>query len=341
MLLDMLCADFLATADLPDLFSSAGGWTVVAGEGARGNDAFACASSVGLLQRTPMQTPSGSKVVVGFRFKTTGLPAARQIWSAKDTGTDQLSLGLNTDGTLRLKTGDFTFGTTLGTSTTTLQAGTNYFIEIEAVIHSSTGSATVYINGVAAIGPLTNVDTQATASTTWNTYSFNGIGSGDTSYVSDIYAADGTSGDITAVIGDCRVDAHAPTSDGGVDEWTPSTGTDAYAMLDEAAPDDDTTYIESGTNDQRTVCGFDDLIPTGAAIKGIAVVWNMKKTDAGASTVAPVIRQSATNYDGTAQAPSDSAYAYFGQVYEQDPDTSAAWTESGFESAEFGVKKVS
>lgn len=341
MLRDMLCADFLATADLPELFTSSSGWTVATGVGARGNDAFENVGGSQLLQRTPMSTPSGDTAIIGFRFEiTTSMPSAiRDILQVIDTGAIQVSVTLNTDGTLSVYRGGVQFGTLLGTSSLTLLLNSHYFIELKVVI-GNTGSATVYVNGVSALA-LSSVDTMNSASATWNTYGVAGGGTGATVHASDIYAADAVAGEIDDVIGDARVDSHAPTSDGGVDQWTPSSGTDAYAMLDEAAPDDDTTYIESSTTDQRTVCGFDNLIPTGAAIKGVAVIWNMKKTDAGASTVAPVIRRSATNYDGTAQAPSEDVYGYFGQVYETDPDTSAAWTETNFNAMEAGVKKVS
>lgn len=335
-LVDMLCADFLATADLDQLFTASSGWAVSAGAGPRGNAAFYSVNG-GVIQRTPMSVPSGSTAIVGCRLKFSALPGgARDIIQVLDTGGIQVSLDLNADGTLSVYRGGTQFGTLLGTSSLTIAPESNHYLELKTVI-GNTGSATVYVNGVSALA-LTSVDTMNTANATWNTYSVIGPGSLETT-LTDIYAADGTAGEVSDVVGDVRVDAHVPTSDGAVDEWTPSSGSDAYAMLDDATPDGDTTVIETSTTGLRTVCGFENFIPTGATIKGIAVVWNMAKTDAGASTVAPVIRRSATNYDGTAQAPNETNYEFFGQVYETDPDTSAAWTEANFNAMEVGVKK--
>ena len=67
---------------------------------------------------------------------------------------------------------------------------------------------------------------------------------------------------------------------------------------------------------------------------------SLKKTDAGVCTVAPVIRHSGVDYPGAAITPGTS-YAYGLAIAATNPGTSAAWTEAGFNAAEFGYKRVS
>jgi hypothetical protein len=83
-----------------------------------------------------------------------------------------------------------------------------------------------------------------------------------------------------------------------------------------------------------------DAPVAGAAIYGVQHCLNLKKMDAGTCTVAPVIRHSSTDYVGANLSPG-TTYAYGLQIAATNPGTSAAWTETDFNNAEFGYKKTS
>jgi hypothetical protein len=59
----------------------------------------------------------------------------------------------------------------------------------------------------------------------------------------------------------------------------------------------------------------------------------------GTRQIAEVCRSGGTNYVGTTQT-LGSSYLMYRQIHETDPATSAAWTQTGLNSAEFGVKVV-
>lgn len=338
---DMLCAGFLATADLGELFVSVGTWTVNATGGVRGEPAFEVTANSGALRRAPFNAVSGATGIWGLRFKVSALTANVQLLRINESGTVQLSVTLQADGSLVCKRGDFTFGTTLGTSAAGLVlSGQHYYLELKSLIANSGGTATVYLNGAAVI-TVTGVDTQDTGSATWNSVDYGGAPTGHTLTISDLYMNDGSGAANNDVWGDTRVDEHKPDADGGVEDWTRSAGLDSFALLDEAAPNDDTDYIESTTAGNRTVCSVENFKATGGAIKATALVWSMKKTDAGASTVAGCIRRGGVNYDGAAKAPSNGVYGFFGECRDTDPSTSAAWTEANFNAGEYGVHKAS
>jgi hypothetical protein len=65
----------------------------------------------------------------------------------------------------------------------------------------------------------------------------------------------------------------------------------------------------------------------------------MEKTDAGAATLAPVIRHAGVDYPGADLSPG-TTYAYGLQIAQVNPGTGASWTEAHFNAAEFGIKRT-
>jgi len=77
----------------------------------------------------------------------------------------------------------------------------------------------------------------------------------------------------------------------------------------------------------------------GAVVYGVQHCLDAKKMDAGPATIAPVIRHSGTDYVGAGLSPGLS-YAGLLQVAATNPGTSAQWTVTDFNAAEFGYKKT-
>jgi hypothetical protein len=51
-----------------------------------------------------------------------------------------------------------------------------------------------------------------------------------------------------------------------------------------------------------------------------------------------VIRSNSTDYDDSSQAIASTDYLFINRISEVDPNTSAAWTDTNLNSAEFGIK---
>jgi hypothetical protein len=119
-------------------------------------------------------------------------------------------------------------------------------------------------------------------------------------------------------LGDCVVECLLPqTGNGDLTDFTPSTGTDHGAMVDENPPNDDTDYTTGDTAGQQDCYQYPSLALTGA-ILGIQTNLYAKKTDAGARTVAPIVRLGSTTYVGVAVAPATS-YSYLTAIRELNP----------------------
>ena len=137
---------------------------------------------------------------------------------------------------------------------------------------------------------------------------------------------------------DVRVDARRPTAPGATTGWTPSAAPN-WSCVDDSAPNDDTDYVEATAVGLTDTYAVQDAPVAGGTIYGVQVNLSTKKTDAGSCSLAPIVRHSGTDQVGSAFNPG-TAYAFARAVYPTNPGTGAAWTESDFNAAEFGLQRT-
>jgi len=263
------------------------------------------------------------------------------LFAIKDTNTYQVWFRLNTNGTISAFCGAGYPSTLLGTTTGSLQVNVWAYVEFKVLIHGSAGTVDVRINGVNSLS-LTGVNTQAGTSAIWNVARFGYIavstGSTITCDIDDVVVMDGSGSYNNAFIGDVTISILNPNGAGNSTDWTPSAGSN-YQCVDEDLVNDDTDYVSSSTLNTKDLYAFADA-PAGADIRAVQVLAAVRKGAEGPGQVTLVTRSSSTDYDGAAQGIGGTTYSYVRQVLETDPATAAAWSESGFNAAEFGIKKV-
>lgn len=337
MLLFMDGFSHYATADLGKKWTSVTAAPTITSNGARGGGALTVVTSDAAAKSF---TPVAS-VVFGFRFKFTNANAsAKKICTLYDVATAQVDLRINADGTLSVTRA----GTALtgGTSTNTMSAGTFYYVEFKVTISDSIGANTckVRVDGVDWITVATGQDTKATANALCNVLELGPSGSlTGTYYYHDLYLCDNSGSTNNDFLGDCRIDTIFPTSDGNYTQFTPSTGTDHYALVDEATPNT-SDYNSDATAGHRDSYGMGNLAAlTSQTVYGIQTNAAVLKDDAGVRTAATFVRSSSTNSDGATVGLSVSQ-TYISQVFETDPNGSIAWTESSVNAMEGGFKVV-
>lgn len=317
------------------------GWTLVnsATLGVAGRINGNCArftnanSSNALVKSLPS---TYSTVIVGFAFRNSSTPTADHLQLRLRTsgGATVAEAYVTSTGVLRVKNSG---GTTIATGTTAIVANTWNYVELKLVVNGASGSCEVKLNGQAEI-----------ASTTGNFGSTN-VGdvylnrnqtqvAGNVEY-DDIYVCD-TSGSLNNnFLGDFHVQTLYPTADGNYSQWTPSSGSNHYDRVNETAPDGDTTYVSDATVGHRDSYVYGDLTPLTGSVFGVQTVMYARKDDAGTRQIAAMVRRSGSDYDGSTVTLTTS-YTYYSEIRETDPSTSAAWTISGVNAAEFGVKTV-
>jgi hypothetical protein len=290
-----------------------------------------------------------SEFLLGFAFKLTSIVAGVLLVTFKD-GTAQANnlcaFYINGSGKLafgRRNTGNPYDGisTNLATGATTLQANRWYFVEAKLKINSSTGYIEVKLDGTTDISMTTSLNTTSSG----NNYAIDiclnesdtaGVGTAGL-YFDDIYLFDNT-GNGMSYIGDIRVLDLVPTSDGTYSDFTPSTGINNYATIDEL-PSVDTDYVYTNTVGSTDTYGFQNLPANATAVFGVVYVTRSFKTDAGSRTLRNVMRQGSTDYERSnsdTPIPVNASTTFYSETV--NPATSVAYTVSDINDNEFGFK---
>jgi hypothetical protein len=338
MALEFMCGfDYLDTTTLTAHFTANSG-AVQTSVVRNGTKAWLTLGAIEALYKTGLS--NAATRVLGFGYYTSILGGeARCFVSIADgtpgtSGNNQISLVRATDGKISayrgLAPGGVPGGTLLGTSSNVLSQATWYYIEIVVTVDNTVGSVEVYVDGSKSGWiDLSGIDTQSTANAYANAFGFGSSSNGTSQYFDDVYCkSDGT----RFGPGACR--SYLPDANGAVRQWTPSTGANDYAVVDEIPPNGDTDYLESTAAADVVTLGF-PAIGTTNAIKAVQVLTYGKTTTSG--TIRAVSRISGTNYFGTSRA-LGSSYAYLANIWQNSPATSSPWTDSEIDGAEFGVE---
>ncbi len=276
--------------------------------------------------------------VVGFAFHTpasfsgTSRPMITLL-DGGSSGTVQMHLRLFNDG-LSIDRN----GTVLDTIPTLFVTSTWYYIEFKVKIDNAVGTYEAKVNGSSVGTPGSSADTQYTANAyadsvkIWNT-------EGQPWY-DDIYILDATGGENDDFLGEMKVEILLPTSDSISADWSLSTGSDHYALVDENPSDEDTTYVYSTTSADVDLYNYDDIGSAFQTIYGVQINTQAKVSSAASIDMYMPVSSGSTVSNGTSVTVSDTTYKIFGRAIGLDPDTSALWLSGAVDAALFGVKIV-
>ena len=275
---------------------------------------------------------AATRQTIGFAFRTNNAAASHTMLSMLEAGTEHARLAYNGNGTFTVSRAGTALGTTANLG---IAANTWYYIELDyTCADSPNGAYELRVDGV-NVSSGSGLDTRnGGASGTMDTLRVSQPNATATDW-DDYYSASGS----TSFQGDCRVITNVPTSDGTYTAWTPSTGTNHYAVVDEIPYNGDTDYISTAGAGNRDTFGFPALGVTGTVL-GVQVQAIARKDDAGVRNLALVIDSNGTLSDGSSQALSAS-YTSYRRTDLQDPGAGpGAWTVTAVNAAQYGVKNV-
>lgn len=289
-------------------------------------------------------------LIMGARFQAHGGTfandnAALFVFSSDAGTTPHVSICINaTAGRILAKRGN-NLGTELGRSADGLfsQLQTHY-LEAKVVLHDTTGSVQVRLNRQVILN-LTNVDTKNGGTKTvfdrgnifhWSTM-------GNNIYLDDLYLCNGLGSVNNDFLGSGTVEARRPNGNGNYSQWTGSDGnsTDNYLLVDDPAPnpDDDSTYVEEATTNERDSYTMEDLVATTGTPKAVAVRCLARYTGGGAENMKLFVRRSSTDSDGPTLTLA-SSYRVENLILNEDPIAAGAWTIANINSMECGQQAV-
>jgi hypothetical protein len=284
-------------------------------------------------------SPGTATCVFGYAFRTTVLTSNRDIIQVKEGSTIHASLALLTTGALAVYRGGVSSGTLLASSAIGLiNTSTWYYIEFKVTIDNAVGAYEARIDESTVVSG-TGADTQNGGTASWNTIVFGSPS--NNCIVDDLYICDTSGSTNNDFLGNCQVEVIRPQTDavaaGSNAGFTPSTGTDHGAMVDETTPNSDTDYNAGTAVGQKDSYNYPSLALSGS-IKGVKVAPFMKKTDAGARTVGTIVRRGGVNYNHANSISPTTSYRFEPQIWETDPSTTSAWDAAGVAAAEFGLE---
>lgn len=258
----------------------------------------------------------------------------------RDTNTTQVWFRVNQNGTISCLLGDGASCTVLGTSSTSLQAGVFHYVEIKVLIHGSAGTVTIRQDGKVGLN-LSGQVTQFSGAAQWNDVRVGYLATSSTPVTLDIEDCaimDGSGSVNNDFLGDVTISALYPSGAGTTSGWTPSAGSN-YACVDEALVNDDTDYVATTTINAKDTYAMQDTA-SGADIRAVQIVSAQRKGTEGPGRMKHVVRSGGTDYDQAEQGLGGTSYAFLRSILETDPATAAAWSESGWNAVEVGVKKT-
>ncbi len=275
--------------------------------------------------------------IAGFAIYIATMPSSRSsiIQFRDNTSSPQSSLSLSTTGNIVLCRGSAS-GTALATSERALSVGSWHYLETKLVISDTVGFFEAKVDG--EIWATFTGDTKYSSSlSTANHYILFGFPSAASVYYDDFYICDGSGSVNNEYLGDCRIDTLFPTGAGTSAQFTPTGSAANWENLDEVPPDDDTSYNASGTVGALDSFPVTDLSALNADIFGIQMNLLAKKDDAGERSLVSLVRCGGTDMAGDPVFLGNS-YLNLTTVFEQNPATSANWTEAEINVAEFGYR---
>ncbi|REJ65626.1 MAG: hypothetical protein DWQ31_16940 [Planctomycetota bacterium] len=281
-------------------------------------------------------TPTDNEWVVGFAVKFSSFPTSGNPIVTIGRNTGNAKITVTSTGTLRLE-GLFS-NLIEETASPVLSLNTWHFIEWKTrVADAPNGDYEIRVDGQIVLSA-TGVDTDGFDDGVSEIVQFTFQRSGQ--QFDDMYVCDQDGPDFNDFLGRVVIEAVFPNAEGDAADWTPQSGTDNSAMVDDNPADDDATYVETNTQDAQDLYQYTDLSTiTAEPILAVQVNTDVKITlSPGDLDVQFPVKSGTTTDDGSVVNVASDTYQTIGRILTQDPDTAAAWTQSGIDAAQFGIK---
>jgi hypothetical protein len=218
-------------------------------------------------------------------------------------------------------------GTLLGTSDpNALVANAWQHVETKVLFSSTVGTVEVRVEGVPVL-ELTGVNTSSSdlecGIVAW-TNPGDGTGGITTWYAKDLLVWDGAGSVDNDFFGSVSIYALLTDADISLN-WTPSTGSTGWDLLDESPPNDADYISAPDPAPAAAVMSLTNLPADVTSVRGLISFVRAAKTDGGDGDL-QVSLTSGANTDAGADRPMTTAFTYWKDVSEVNPGTGVFWT---------------
>lgn len=291
--------------------------------------------------------PSSQYTVgMGCRIYLSNIPTGAgdvpYIHQYRDPGNSVLvTVAVNPTGGLTVYRGE-NFGTVLGsTSGPVLVANSWQHVESKVFASDTVGTVEIRVEGVVVLS-LTVQNTSSSGFPIAQVANSNEGGSTGivcSYYVKDLAIWDSAGSVNNDFLGSIQVHELTTNSDTSFN-WAASTGTTGYNLLDEAPPNDDTDYIYAvDPAPAASTFGLTNLPADVTSVKGIYTVVRSRKTDGGDGNLQVGLISNGDTGLGL-DRPITTAYTYWADMFELDPDTSTSWSPSAVDAVTLQLNRT-
>lgn len=230
-------------------------------------------------------------------------------------------------GAIEARTLDSNGGTQYGvTGSPAVVANAYNHIEVKGFSSATVGTIEVRVNGVTVLDLDTlNTNGASIAQIVFGTRGSDTTGASYSAYWKDVvfWDASGTEGNDfqgSVAVYDLYTDADISLN------WTPSTGTTGWDLIDETTPND-TDYISApDPAPAAAVFSLTDLPEDVTSVRALLPVYRAMKTDGGDCNIQVGLTPDNVAWDDGANRPVTTSFTYWWDVSHLSPDTAAPWT---------------
>jgi hypothetical protein len=251
----------------------------------------------------------------------------------QDAGTTQCQIQINADGSYGLYTPG---GVAISAAAAGSWPSTSWHsLQFKIAFSNTVGTFQARLDG--STTDALNATGLNTRQGTVNSY-FNRFRAviNNTCGLDDVVLMDTTGSANNNIPGDLRIWTSAPSGAGSSTQFTSSSGAN-YTQTG-IPSNGDAGYVSSSTVGHVDLYAMGDLPFTPTTIAGVAPVLFVRKTDAGARTIAAKVKSGATTSTVASSSTFGQSYGIVSGVLEVDPNTSAAWTAAAVNAMEAGIE---
>lgn len=240
-------------------------------------------------------------------------------------------------GSSAVGSGGVKLGQTTGPVTT---ANAWHHYELKVVCDAFAGTVELRIDGVSVIA-LTAVNTGTASQLSLDitdrrtgTPLFN-FGC----YFKDLVTWNGLGTQNNNFLGTVSVLGMVPNADVNVN-WTPSTGTTAFNLLDNSPPLDATEYLTAVTPPPAALLvALSNLPANVTSVRAMIAQVRARKADGGDGNIQASLKSNVSFVAGS-DRPITTAFTYYEDVFEVDPNTAAPWTPASADAAQLRINRT-
>lgn len=303
------------------------------------------AGTGGTLATTLYATPSGTVLGGRFKFKQASIGSAVQVFrmACQNSSLTAQTWEMNLNATTGVVTVSLA-----GSSAVSQSGSTNvcdnawHLIEWQIDAKDAAGVLKVWVDGVLEINFSGDTYSGTAHAAPWLT-AFTLFSTSVVRYYKDFIIFDSSGGTgamktTSQPFGNLTIETIRPNGAGTTTGFTPSAGSN-YQCVDETSQNGATDYVESAVSTTRDTYAMGNLAGVPTTVYGAVAKVFAENPGSGTISMKQTLKSGGTTDVGASSA-ANIAGNYKSKVYDNDPNTSTAWTlttinalEQGFEVA--------